>query len=297
MPARDAVLAESRTSAMSRYQNFIGKLVNGGCVDASPVEFDALLHWLAGRKNRDAELIDMAFRNVGVSPKTAKARTLRYLDNNLFCHGNDYYGLFGLQPASSIDVVRARHKQMMQIFHPDRHPDESAWFTKRAEQLNQAYRQLQKQHRLRKREDREAAEWAESGRSNQSARGPVAPLNRGRTRGTNKDRFRQQLKAKLGDARRFERRLYVILFSILALVVLIVYLNRLESERGPGASARTGEAGSGTASRIRNVAIAQGIWQAKPSELGFGADRRGPGSLMPPLGSHDVAGLAARQTC
>lgn len=213
---------------MAGYKDFIGKLVTGECPVATSAELEALLHWLAGRRNDASMRIEAGFKAHGIPAVAARHHTLRYLDSSLFCHANDYYRLFGLSPDSSFYAIRARHKQLLQIFHPDRHPSDGAWFTERTEQLNHAYAWL-KTHHGKQQHPRVS-----------SADNPIPTVVRkprsGRARragiwqslAANKNSIRQELKARIGNPHRFERRLYVILYSIPAILLLVVYLGHLD---------------------------------------------------------------------
>lgn len=203
----------------------IARLVRGEVPAASRVELDALLHWLAGRRNEAALSIAAAFYSHGMSDGPARRLVLGYLDRVLFCHQQDPLRLFGLTPRCSKDEIRARHKQLLQTFHPDRHADHHDWFTARTEQLNEAYAYLQRHHgRSRSGPAASGAGRAKAGSRHEGpARGTRrTPAGRG---AVFKLKLREQLKSYVGNPIRFERRLYIVLYSIPAVLFLVIYLS------------------------------------------------------------------------
>ena len=106
---------------MDGYKKFVAELVRGGLPEPSAAELNGLLHWLVGRSNEAAKSIETAFSVHGIPGDLARRHTLAYLDQTLFRHRDDYYRLFGLTPDCSLNEIRRRHKQLLQIFHPDRH--------------------------------------------------------------------------------------------------------------------------------------------------------------------------------
>lgn len=212
---------------MPGYQVFIGKLISGETPPATFAQLEALLHWLAGRRNHAADMIETAFRSHGVPSNLARRYTLKYLDSSLFSNPNDYYRLFGLQPDCSGAEIRTRHKQLLQIFHPDRHQDQHAWFTARTEQLNSAYAYLRRHHGTQ-----QSHYTPPAGRSARSA----APRSRTKEHATpglwqvmaaNKHRIRQKLKAHLGNPDRFEKRFLIAIYAIPVVLLAFVYLHAL----------------------------------------------------------------------
>lgn len=226
---------------MGAYEVFIADLVRGKLPAASPAELNGLLHWLAGRSNEAAVSIDRAFNAQGTPRELARRHTLLYLDYTLFCHRKNHYRLFGLTPECSLSEIRARHKQLLQIFHPDRHADDREWFTERTEQLNRAYAYLQANH------GRSRSGNTSSDTSSTVNPRPTAPRKPSttsvpkkpglwRSLAANKNRFRRKLKAYIGNPLVFERRLYVVLYSIPILLLVLVYLHHADDTYGEHAS-------------------------------------------------------------
>lgn len=213
---------------MNSYKTFIGNVVGGKVPEASCAELEALLQWLAGRRNKAAALIDAAFGIHGVPSDEAGAHVRDYLDSSLFKDETDYYRLFGLNPNSSLEAVRMRHKQLLQIFHPDRHLQHREWFTKRTEQLNKAYACLRLRHdepdgeeRGPRARSRPHSSWKQA---NNKARRPIAWS---RTP-SNASKLRRKLTAWLGSSNVFERRVYVAVFSVPALLMVVYATQRVD---------------------------------------------------------------------
>lgn len=212
---------------MAGLQVFVGKLISGETPTATAAELDALLQWLAGRRNQAANMVEDAFRIRGIPSNEARRCILQYLDSCLFCHGDDYYRLLGVSPGASFSVIRGRHKQLLQIFHPDRQQDELAWFTERTEQLNRAYAYLKENHG-KSRPGNAAPKRRPAPtvirKSRLSASGKVSPW---KSVIANKNKLRRTLKVHLGTPEQFERRFYVALFLVPVIALLIVYLNQV----------------------------------------------------------------------
>lgn len=219
---------------MVKYGSFVGSLIRDEVPAASATEFEALLHWLAGRRNDAAASMKEAFDAHDVSSEAARHHALRYLDHSLFRHQQDYYRLFGLKPDCSFSAIRARHKQLLQTFHPDRHSDDQDWFTMRTEQLNRAYAYLKSNHgkpRSTAASPRPAARPTPDGTRTRRAEAPRA-TKRWKSAAAYKVWLRRNLKMFIGNPARFERRLYIVLYSVPAILFLIVYLNQLEVSDG-----------------------------------------------------------------
>lgn len=230
---------------MADYGQFIGRLVQGESPTASSAELNALLHWLAGRRNQEATSVETAFRAHGASTDAARRQTLRYLDSTLFRRHQDYYGLFGLSADSSLSAIRARHKKLLQTFHPDRHTRDRDWFTSRTEQLNRAYAFLKKNHG-KPQPAAASSRPAPAGPAAAAAPRPRAAAKTVRKQRPSpavfKVRLRRRLQAYLGNSLRFEKRLYIALYSVPAILFLVVYLN--QSHITGGIQANGGSPGS-----------------------------------------------------
>lgn len=213
---------------MPGYQVFVGKLISGEAPTATPAQLEALLHWLAGRRNHAADVIETAFKSHGVPSKLARRHTLTYLDSSLFYDPNDYYRLFGLKPDCSGAEIRTRHKQLLQVFHPDRHQDERAWFTARTEQLNRAYAYLKTHHDAQQsRHESPASHSVHRAASRPRTKAASTP-GLWQVLAANKHRIRKKLKAHLGNPERFEKRLLIVIYAIPLVLLAFVYLRALD---------------------------------------------------------------------
>lgn len=213
---------------MNDYKTFVADLVAGKDPEASRAELEALLQWLAGRRNKAATLIEAAFSIHGVPPDEAGARTRDYLDSSLFKDETDYYRLFGLSPNSSLEAVRTRHKQLLQIFHPDRHLQHREWFTERTEQLNKAYACLRLRYDERDEGERGPRARSKPHGSYRPADGKARRPNSWAKTPFNASKLRRNLTAWLGSSTVFERRVYVTLFSVPALLMVVYATQRVD---------------------------------------------------------------------
>lgn len=270
---------------MADYRQFIGRLVRDEVPTASTTELDALLHWLAGRRNQEAAAVETAFDAHGASADAARRHVLRYLDATLFRRHQDYYRLFGLSPDSSLSTIRARHKQLLQTFHPDRHTRDRDWFTNRTEQLNRAYAYLKSNHG-RPRPAVEPPRAAPAAAAPRRARAAAPPRRRQRpSLAARKVRLRRRLQAYLGNPLRFERRLYIVLYSVPAILFLLIYLNL--SDTTGGIQANGGSPG-GAESRVdsrRSDDAANAGGAGRKNETG---PPRSPESPRPGLNDSDA---------
>lgn len=246
-----------------QYTDFIGGLVRGDVSPPTSGQLDALLHWLVGRHNPAAESIAAAFHAQGVAEDSAQERTLLYLDAVLFSHEKDPYRLFGLMPGCDLDAIRARHKRLLQVFHPDRHKDHEQWFTERSERLNQAYAYL-KAHHGRPHSTLSSATITPPPAPRRPARTATAPARSPwQSLAANRGALRRQLKAHLGSSDHLERRVYIILFAVPVVLLVVVYLKQSEplEQHKPAAPVNTEEhtqvAGNGPAAiHLRKEAAA-----------------------------------------
>lgn len=233
---------------MSDHRRFILDLIDGGCPKASRVEFDALMHWLGGRSNSSSGSITQAFNDLGIPPESAKAYILRYLDRTLFSNDGDYYRLFGVAPGCKFSEIRARHKQLLQTFHPDRHLEDQDWFTRRTELINRAYAHL----KARNDKPQYAAATTYGTRPIPPRKAPSAGTsNPGLWKSliASKGKIRRTLKRHLGSPAVFERRLYIILIAVPVLLLVIVFLNQAGTKQENESSPPTTEKMDGADSR------------------------------------------------
>lgn len=197
-----------------------------------------------GRDSEAARAIRQAFANHDLPAQQIRRQVLLYLDNTLFYHDRDPYRLLGLTPDCSLSDIRLRHKQMLQIFHPDRHPDEEAWFTDRSEQLNRAYAYLKANHG----KPGSASMPYASTVAGSPPPGPTPAAPRQRRRPPppvfpTKEALRRRLNHWLGNPASLQKRVYIALFVVPVLALLLLYLSS-ESGVKPSTSAVVADAAS-----------------------------------------------------
>lgn len=114
--------------------------------DAFGQHLDDLLTWLSGTSGDHTDAIDRAFAQQGLSAEDARSVALQALDSYLF---NPQVttpvprNVLGLGTATTTpESVRDRYRRLIKVFHPDRNPEQEAWATRRAEQINAAYEEL-----------------------------------------------------------------------------------------------------------------------------------------------------------
>jgi len=243
---------------MSDHRRFILDLVDGGSPKASGIEFDALMHWLGGRSNSSSGSITQAFDELGIPPESAKSHVLRYLDRTLFRNEGDYYRLLGVTPGCSFSEIRARHKQLLQTFHPDRHLKDQEWFTKKTELINRAYAHLKA--RNDKPQLAAATTYRTTPVTSRKARS-AGTSNPGfwRKLAASKGTIRRTLKRHLGSPAVFERRLYIILIVVPVLLLVIVFLNQAGTKQEKELNPPTTEKMNGADSKGSLIQISRAV--------------------------------------
>jgi len=184
------------------------------------------MHWLVGRDSDSARAIGQAFDRRDLSRSQARRHVLLYLDNTLFVHDRDPYRLLGLTPDCDMDAIRARHKRMLQVFHPDRHADEQGWFTDRSERLNRAYAYLKANHGKPGSTAIPDAATVTGGPTPSPARPKrPTPPRQPKPRVSRREDLRRRLRARLGNPEHLQQRIYLLLFAVPVLLLLLLYLS------------------------------------------------------------------------
>lgn len=209
-------------------KEFTDRLSRGELPAPKPGLLDPLLHWLAGRDTDSARAIQNGFDAAKVSRDQAWRSTLLYLDSTLFSREDDSYRLFSLTPDCKLADIRARHKWLLQVFHPDRHHRDQDWFTSRAERINHAFADLKENHGRPVSRSRPIYSPASPGRTRA---GPVPGVHaRARPRSApsstrEKDKLRRRLHHYLGSSASAQRRLFIVLSVLPVLLLAVLYLN------------------------------------------------------------------------
>ncbi|MDZ7841335.1 MAG: DnaJ domain-containing protein [Gammaproteobacteria bacterium] len=179
-----------------------------------------------GRDSGAARAVAEAFERRDLPNQQARRQVLLYLDNTLFRHDRDPYRLLGLTPDCRLADIRLRHKQLLQVFHPDRHPDEQDWFTDRSERLNRAYAYLKANHG----KPGSTSIPTETTVTGTSSPGPAArqspkPQRNPRQTFTDKDDLRRRLQSWLGNPANLQQREYIVVIAVPILLLLLLYLS------------------------------------------------------------------------
>jgi len=115
-------------------------LAVGRPTPALELHLDVLLVWLSNPDNPRAAELERAIIRQGLARAEAGASAYRLLDQQLFA-GDAPPSPAVLGFASGIQAAQAkqRYRRLMQVYHPDRHPDRAVWATRRTEQINRAF--------------------------------------------------------------------------------------------------------------------------------------------------------------
>jgi hypothetical protein len=120
-------------------------LASGRPTLALELHLDALLVWLSNPDNPRAAELGQAIERQRLARDQASASAYLLLDQQLFA-GDALPSPTALGFASGTEATRAkqRYRRLMQVYHPDRHPDRTAWATRRTEQINRAFAAFQR---------------------------------------------------------------------------------------------------------------------------------------------------------
>jgi hypothetical protein len=120
-------------------------LASGRPTLAMELHLDALLVWLSNPDNPRAAELAQAIERQRLTRDQAGASAHRLLDQQLFA-GDALPSptALGFAPGTEAKRAKQRYRRLMQVYHPDRHPDRTAWATRRTEQINRAFAAFQR---------------------------------------------------------------------------------------------------------------------------------------------------------
>lgn len=120
-------------------------LASGRPTLALELHLDALLVWLSNPDNPRAAELARAIERQRLARDQASASAYRLLDQQLFTGDvPPSPAALGFAPGTEAKCAKQRYRRLMQVYHPDRHPDCTAWATRRTEQINRAFAAFQR---------------------------------------------------------------------------------------------------------------------------------------------------------
>lgn len=115
-------------------------LLTGRPSQVIEAHLDALLLWLSNPESPRAAELDRAIGRQHLSRRQAVHRAYAMLDGLLFSEdGQPTSATLGLPPETDAQRAKQRYRRLVQVYHPDHHPDRAAWATQRTDQLNRAF--------------------------------------------------------------------------------------------------------------------------------------------------------------
>ncbi|MTW22190.1 DnaJ domain-containing protein [Allochromatium palmeri] len=115
---------------------------------ALELHLDALLVWLSNPDNPRAAELEQAIGRQRLARTEASATAYRLLDQWLFASDDPPAPeTLGLDPSTSATLAKQRYRRLVQVYHPDRHPERTDWATHRTEQINRAFAAFQRGER------------------------------------------------------------------------------------------------------------------------------------------------------
>lgn len=100
---------------------------------------DDVLLWLSNPDHPRACRLERAIARVGLTRSEAATRAYTRLDHWLFDAPGSAARTLGLAEDAHPALAKQRYRRLVQVYHPDRHPDRTAWATQRTERLNRAF--------------------------------------------------------------------------------------------------------------------------------------------------------------
>lgn len=88
---------------------------------------------------------------------------------------DDPYTILGVAPTATGEEIKEAWLSRLTLYHPDRHPENSDWFTRQAARLNEAYHTLKDPERRYAYDERKRRELLAREQSSLSAMRPVSP--------------------------------------------------------------------------------------------------------------------------
>ncbi|EXJ13699.1 J domain-containing protein [Imhoffiella purpurea] len=121
-------------------QEIADSLASGRPSNALEQHLDALLLWLGNPDNPGAAALDAALARNRLDRGRATTRAYRLLDRRLFpADQGPSAQTLGLGPDADPALAKQRYRRLIQVYHPDRHPNRTVWATQHTEQINRAY--------------------------------------------------------------------------------------------------------------------------------------------------------------
>jgi hypothetical protein len=112
---------------------------------ALELHLDALLVWLSNPDNPRVAELERAIGRQRLARDQAGASAYRLLDRQLFADETaPPPATLGFVPGTAATQAKQRYRRLMQVYHPDRHPERTAWATRRTEQINRAFAAFQR---------------------------------------------------------------------------------------------------------------------------------------------------------
>ena len=120
-------------------------LASGRPTLALELHLDALLVWLNNPDNPRVAELERAIGRQRLARDQAGASAYRLLDRQLFAdEAPPSPATLGFAPGTAATHAKLRYRRLMQVYHPDRHPERTAWATRRTEQINRAFAAFQR---------------------------------------------------------------------------------------------------------------------------------------------------------
>ncbi|QIK38092.1 J domain-containing protein [Caldichromatium japonicum] len=120
-------------------------LRNGRLSPVCARHLDELLLWLSNPDHLRAAELERAIGQQGLSRAQARAAAFCLLDQHLFDRPDRPPAqTLGLEAGVDLGLAKQRYRRLIQVYHPDRHPERADWATRRTEQINRAWTALQR---------------------------------------------------------------------------------------------------------------------------------------------------------
>ncbi|NEV61804.1 DnaJ domain-containing protein [Thiorhodococcus minor] len=121
-------------------QQVAKSLSTGRDSPAIETHLDALLLWLSNPEHPRVGDLDRAIGRRHLSRQEAARRAFRILDGLLFDRPEGRVNLrLGLPDDADPAHIKGRYRRLVQVYHPDRHPERTKWATRRTDLLNRAF--------------------------------------------------------------------------------------------------------------------------------------------------------------
>ncbi|MGQ9830424.1 MAG: hypothetical protein ACUVQI_02200 [Thermochromatium sp.] len=112
---------------------------------ALELHLDTLLIWLNNPDHPRVAELERAIAQQRLTRDQARANAYRLLDQLLFAGDTPPTPVtLGFLAGTEATRAKQRYRRLMQVYHPDRHPERTAWATRRTEQINRAFAAFQR---------------------------------------------------------------------------------------------------------------------------------------------------------